>query len=330
MRPATLAAALALAACAPPPTSPPGARLVTGAPEAHGYSVSPDGSLAAWIEGEWPDRTRLAVSDARTGRASRRRLDGYSLAETAFDDAGSLKVLARRVGFAASPNAPPREAVILDVAADGSAVLSAEDVPGGRIATRGPSPWHEKEAPAGLYKAAGPPTVLRRGPQGVVWTASLSPDGSRFIVESFEAAGGKPLSVLSAPGPVESLLPGRDALYILTRSSDSLPTKNGPGPRLLTKVDLRVGREAWSAPWAGRASSLLARAPDGRVFIAVTDPAAPSLWELEDRPQAVAAAAPLAEAPRAERARRLRTAGWYFARLLPALAVGVLFFLFRR
>lgn len=326
MRAGAFAALLALAACSPAAAPLDGARLLVDAPEAHGYAISPDASHAAWIEGEWPDRSSLAVSDLRANHVARRRLDGYSLAETAYDEAGGLKVLARRVGFASSPNSPPQEAAILDVSADGKTVLSTEAVPGGRIA----APWHVKDMPSGRYKTEGVPTIMRRGAQRVVWAASMAPDGARFVVESFDEDTGKRLTVLAAPGPVESLLPAGDALYALTRSSESLPTEARPGPRLLTKVDLGSGQPAWSAPWAGRASALLARGPGGRLYIAVTDPAAPSLWEVEDRPQAVAAAASSAAAPRAERARRLRTAGWYFARLLPALAVGVLFLLFRR
>ena len=157
----------------------------------------------------------------------------------------------------------------------------------------------------------------------------MSPDGSGFVVESFDADTGKRLTSLAAPGPVESYLPVENALYLLTRSSDSLPTALGPGPRLLTKVDLVSGRPAWSAPWARRASGLLARGPGGRLYVAVLDPASPSLWELEDRPETVAAVGALAAAPQAERERARRNAFWYFARLLPALLVGALYFAFK-
>lgn len=330
MRAAFLAAVWTLAACAVD-ADPPGARRLADSRQSRGFSVSPDFAHAAWVEGHWPDRTRLTVLDLRTGAPRRRRLQGYSLLETAYDPAGALKVLARKVGASAHPRNPPPEAAILTFAADGRGeALATQEDPQGRIVERKPTPWREGAEPAGRYASLGPPDLLLRGPGRTVWIASLAPDGSGFAVESFDELDGRRLTHQAVPGPVESLLPLADALYLLTRSSDSLPSADGPGPRLLTKMDLKTGKPAWSAPWAPRRSELLARDSRATLYVAVLDPEAPSLWALDDRPDAVAAAGAAAAAPGAARARGLRTAGWFFARLLPALLIGALFFLFRR
>lgn len=325
---AALAAALLLSACGRAPGSPEGVRLLSSEHAAHGHAVSADGRRAAWVRGDWPDRTALALLDLASGEEREVRLKGYSLVEAAFAPDGGLKVLARKVGLSHSPGSPPRLAAILSVGPDGG-LLSAEEHPDGRIVDRRPLPWHQGAEPAGSYPVEGQPELVVRGPRGTVWIAAVVPGEARWLVESFDERSGKRLERAELPGPAESLLPAGDALYALTRSSDSL--SGAPrGPRLLTKVDLRTGRAAWSAPWAPRRSALLARGADGRLYAAVRDPQAPSLWSFEDRPGSAAAAGAAAAAPGAARARGLRTAGMYLARFLPAIVLAALFFAFRR
>jgi hypothetical protein len=325
---AALAAALLLAACGRAPQAPEGARLLSSGAAAHGHAVSADGRRAAWVRGDWPDRTALVLLDLASGRRREARFKGYSLAEAAFAPEGGLKVLARKTGVSDSPNNPPKRAAILDIGPDGE-LLSAEEDPAGRILDRRLVPWHQGVEPAGQYPVQGQPELLVRGPRGTVWVAAAQPAEGRWSVESFDELSGKPLERAELPGPAESLLPTGDALYALTRSSESL--SGAPrGPRLLTKVDLRSGRAAWSAPWAPRRSALLARGTDGRLYAAVRDPQAPSLWSFEDSPGSAAAAGAAAAAPGAARARALRTAGLYLARFLPAIALAALWFAFRR
>jgi hypothetical protein len=325
---AALAAALLLAACGRVQDSPGGVRLLSSGGAAHGHAVSADGRRAAWVRGDWPDRTALVLLDLSSGRRRERRLKGYSLAEAAFAPDGGLKVLARKTGVSDSPHNPPKRAAILDIGPDGELLSAAED-PGGRVMDRRLVPWHQGVEPAGQYPVEGQPELLVRGPRGTVWIASALPGAPRWTVQCFEEASGKPLEKAELPGPAESLLPTGDALYALTRSSESL--SGAPrGPRLLTKVDLRTGREAWSAPWAPRRSALLARGEDGRLYAAVRDPQAPSLWSFEDGPRSAAAAGAAAAAPGAARARTLRTTGMYLVRFLPAIVLGALFVLFRR
>ncbi|MDX6770821.1 MAG: hypothetical protein SF051_14900 [Elusimicrobiota bacterium] len=327
MRAALLAAAAVLAACGPATEPPAAGRRLAGAPETGGYSVSPGFDAAAWVEGVWPDRTTLAVLDLASGRVARRRLKGYSLVETAFAPDGGLKVLARKVNASDSPGAPPRRAAVLAVPADGGQPVVEED---GVVADRRPAPWHAGPAPKRRYATAGEPSLLARGPRGAVWVASMAADGSTFVVESFDEADGSRRAVIPVPGPVESMLPLDDALFLLTRSSESLPTASDRGPRRLTKVDLRAGRETWSVPWAPRRSAVLARDPRGTLYASVTDPEAPSLWAFPDRADAARATGAAAAAPGAARGKGLRTAGHFLARLLPALLLGTLVFLLRR
>lgn len=325
---AALQGVLLLAACGPASEAPEGVRLLSSEHSAHGHAVAPDGRRAAWVRGDWPDRTGLALLDLSSGQEREVRLKGYSLVEAAFAPDGGLKVLARKVGVSHSPGSPPRRAAILSVSPDG-ALLSVEEDPDGRIVDRRLVPWHQGVEPAGHYPVEGEPGLLVRGPRGAVWIASALPGEGRWTVESFDELTGKRLERAELPGPAESLLPVNDALYALTRSSESL--SGAPrGPRLLTKVDLRTGRAAWSAAWAPRRSALLARGTDGRLYAAVRDPQAPSLWSFEDRPQSAAAAGAAAAAPGAARARGLRTAGMFLARFLPAIILAALFFAFRR
>lgn len=325
MRAAPLLAAL-LAACGSVMDAPGEVRLLSDDRSARGFAVSPDGRRAAWIHGEWPDRTSLVLLDVESGRRERVRHKGYSLVEAAFAPDGSLKLLARKPGASESPYVPPKRAAILSVDERG-ALLSAEDDPAGRIVERKPVPWHEGVEPA--FAAEGEVSLVVRGPGGTVWVGSSSRDGARHAVESFEERGGRRLAHAEVPGPVESLLPAGDALYVLTRSPESLSTA-ARGPRLLAKMDLRTGRPAWTAEWAPRRSALLARSPAGRLFVAVKDPQAPSLWSFADAPGPAAAAGRSAAAPGAGRARGLRNAALFLARFLPALLLGALFFAFRR
>lgn len=326
MRAAPLLTAALLAACGRVASPPGDVRLLCGERAARGFSVSPDGRRAAWVDGEWPDRTSLVLLDVASGRRESVRHKGYSLVETAFAPGGGLKVLARKPGAAESPHVPPKRAAILSVDERG-ALLSAEDDPAGRIVERKPVPWHQGAEPA--FSAEGEVQLVVRGPGGTVWVGSSSRDGSRYAVESFDERDGRRLAHAEVPGPVESLLPAGDALYVLTRSSESL-SGAVHGPRLLAKVDLLSGRPAWTAPWAPRRSALLARSPEGRIFAAVRDPHAPSLWSFEDAPESAAAAGRAASAPGAGRARKLRNAALFLARFLPALLLAGLFFAFRR
>lgn len=325
MRAAALLLAALLAACGRVVTAPEGAVRLGAGGKAHGFSVSSDGRRATWIEGHWPDRTSLVLLDVASGRRESVRHKGYSLVETAFAPGGGLKVLARKPGASESPHVPPKRAAILSVDPRG-ALLSAEEDPAGRIVERKPVPWHQGEEPP--FPTEGEVTLVVRGPGGTVWVASGSRDGARYAVECFDERG-KRLAHAEVPGPVESLLPAGDALYVLTRSSESLSTATR-GPRLLAKVDLGTGRLAWSATWAPRRSALLARSPEGRLFAAVRDPEAPSLWSFEDGPEAAEAAGRGAAAPGAGRARGLRNAALFLARFLPALLLAALFFAFRR
>lgn len=326
MRAAAVAALAALCACGRPAMAPGDVKRLCGEPSARGFSVSPDGRLAAWVEGEWPDRTSLVLLDVESGRRESVRHKGYSLVETAFAPDGGLKVLARKPGASESPYVPPKRAAILSVDERG-ALLSVEEDPAGRIVERKPVPWHQGAEPP--FAAEGEVALAVRGPGGTVWVGSSSRDGARHVVESFEERGGKRLAHAEVPGPVESLLPAGDALYVLTRSTESLSTAPR-GPRLLAKVNLLTGRPAWSAPWAPRRSALLARSPSGRLFVAVKDPQAPSLWSFEDAPGPAAEAGRAAAAPGAGRTRGLRNASLFLARFLPALLLAVLIFAFRR
>lgn len=266
---ATALALALLAGCAEPEETP-GARRLAAGRRAHGFAVSPDLSRAAWIEGEWPDRTRLAVQELPDGRVSRSRFGGYSLVEAAFDAEGRLKALARRVGGLAHPRNPPQGAVVLSVGPGGS--LLAVEAAQGRILGR---------------RAAG-----------------------------------------AARGPIESSLSADGALYMLARSS-GVPAGKA-GPRAITKIDARTGRTLWTASWAPRESELLAVRPGDKLYVAVRDPDAPSLWELEDRPESVAFAGAAAAAPGAARAKGLRLLGLYLARFAPLFLLGLVFFFLRR
>ncbi len=329
MRAALLAAVVACAACGPATDSPaPGVSRLAAQPEAHGFAVSPDFASAAWVEGVWPDRTRLVTLALATGRRAERRLKGFNLVEAAYAPDGALKVLARKVGASDGPGSPPRRAAILTVPPGGGEPV-VEDVDGAVVGRR-PVPWHVDARLARQYPSASAPDLLVRGPRRTVWTASLSADGSSFLVESFDEETARRLTATPVPGPVESLLPGEDTLYLLTRSSDSLPSAAGRGPRLLTKVDLTSGRASWSVPWAPRPSALLARDPGGVLYAAVTDPEAPSLWSFSDRADAATAAGRAAAAPDAAAARGRRTAVHFFARLLPALLLAGAVLILRR
>lgn len=321
MRRAAFAAALLLAACSPVAEAPPGVRRVAGGEDAHDFSVSFDASRAAWIEGRWPNRTELALLELGSGRLTRRRLNGYTLLDASLASDTAF-VTAHKLGFSETPYAAPKPDTLIEADAREGVIRStrpfAAGPPPGRLVPGGPAIGPRRDgALAHLY-----------APDGGVWVVTAAPEGDGFLVQGYAPAGA-PLGAADAPGPVESLLPERDALYLLTRSSESL-SGAGKGPRELRKVDLASGRPVWRTAWAPRESRLLRRGPDGRLFASVDDGARAALWAFEDSEKAAAHAAESAWNPNAGRGKALRTAILFIGRILPGLALAALVLLFRR
>lgn len=207
-----IALILALAACSKP--LPPGVERV-GARGAHSCAWSAAARRLACVEGRFPDRTYLVVSDLAKGQSLRRRLKGFVLGGglALSRDGGRVLLDAGKVGDRDASRSEPSDRAILVVSAENGRVLA--ETPAGDAGT------------AALGHPAWSPDPI------AVWNAK---DGLRW--RAFGQRGASAEGLLDGPAAWTALLLDEPYLVVSEKQKDR--------PRM-TVYDLRDGSR--TAEW---------------------------------------------------------------------------------
>lgn len=226
-----LLALLALASCGP--GLPVGVERLASGYNLQAFAWSSASRRLAFVEGRFPDRTRLVVLDRSSGARRTWRLKGFVLGPTTALSRDGRRVLleAGKIGPLAASRSEPEDRVLLVVDAENGSILSEYALGFSGLAALGHPAWSPD------------PIAVWNDKKGLLWKSFGS-----------QEAGG----VLKGPAAWRALLLDEPYLVVAERQTER--------PRM-TVYDLRDGRPV--AEWRVALTGVpLARAWDGTALCA--------------------------------------------------------------